>query len=129
MGRDGRRRRRSKSTMKRSQRKRLTRRPGDRIAHADSGDRLPHRLRQRVLATAAFLLLTGPHATAAANCPPGSEPNDSPVDPGCSAALPTATAAVHPAAVGNEAGMQELALAKEFLDRGESAPDDAGRRK
>lgn len=72
-------------------------------------------------------LLSGAHA-ADADCPTGPQAKDAPVDAGCSVALPVPTVAAPPAASSDE-GKQELALAKKFIDSGESAADDDSRKK
>jgi hypothetical protein len=76
----------------------------------------------------AVLLLVTAAGTAGAGCPPPTDgAPDGEVATGCTVDQPEAPAAA--AATPAEDGKRELLLARQLLDEGESASDDAGRRK
>lgn len=96
------------------------RRSGDRIALAG---RSAGRAARRTAAAVLLLAIAGPGA-ALADCPPGDGAGAVP----CPAASPPAAAAA-PSPDTAQQGAQELVLAKQSIDEGERASDDAGRRK
>jgi hypothetical protein len=112
--------------MKRLHAQRLTLAAGERIAPARSNRVARSRVQHRVTIVLALALLLRT-AVAHADCAPGGQGGNAPVDEGCSIARPVAIA-VAPPAPSDEEGKQELLLAKQLLDRGEAAADDDSRR-